>query len=188
MKNQMPATAGGPPSSLPAGPARVTLLGMLRERWVFARKAARLCEALLVRYDALHAWSGGPTRPDLERLVRLQHDHVALLEDVIGALGAKLPTPDLSGASIEKLPAAFTHTGSTLREGLHALLAAALADHDGWEDLYDLASVVSDQTLATRLEGGLGQAAAELREVRGWIGRAVRPGTSRASVARKQGA
>lgn len=167
------------------------LIDKLGERLAFERTSVRLYEAILVKFDALGTWEGGPTR---EALVQIRDDelaHFELLKQCVQKVGADptamTPSADVVGIESAGVLKVITDPRSTLAQALHAILIAERADSEGWLLLTQLAQELGHTDLAQRF------AAAEKTEdqhgewVRNWLAASVMQDAQRELSGGKKG-
>ena len=120
----------------------------LAERLAFERSGVRLYEAVLVRVREADEPEVRALAPLLERQRDEEREHVAWLQAQLQGLGAgSHPTSARAQLSQEETRG-FAHvileTEAPLPHLLHALLAAELVDHAGWDLLVALADEAQD--------------------------------------------
>jgi rubrerythrin len=153
------------------------LIDKLAERAAFERGGTRLYEAILVKHRSLSRTAAGGLPEDLTEgmLGQLREEeaaHFRLVTECIEQLGGdptvETPSADLVGMESSGLFQAVTDPRTTLAQCLHAVLAAELIDHDGWELLIQLAEEMGDATMVSRFREALREEDEHLRRVRGW--------------------
>jgi rubrerythrin len=120
----------------------------LAERLAFERSGVRLYDALLERVREAEEPEVLSLVPLLERQRDEEHEHVTWLQGQLEGLGAG-PHPMSARAQLSyEETRGFAHvileTGAPLPHLLHALLAAELVDHAGWDLLVALADEAQD--------------------------------------------
>ncbi len=141
-----PASVKGLAASAAAavkGDKATFLLDKLGERLAFERTGVRLYEELITTFDTHGSFPGGPSRDELERARADEAGHFDLLRKAIETLGgdptAVTPSANIVAVESMGLLQVLADPRSRLADGLHAILVAELADHDGWEMLIELA-------------------------------------------------
>jgi rubrerythrin len=170
--------ADGPPLGtmppLPEADADVVpLLDRLGGRLAYERLGARLYDALIARVDHGDRWDGGPTREELLRLRTDEQRHARTLDALIAELGGDptcvTPCADLELTATRGLALVVTDPRATLFDGLDAMIAAELADHERWAELVAEAEALGRAELARRLALCQGSEADHVDRVRGWL-------------------
>ncbi|MBN1206757.1 MAG: ferritin-like domain-containing protein [Myxococcaceae bacterium] len=160
----------------------------LGERAGFERTGVRLYEAVLGKFDLHGTWPGGPSREQLEKIMREELAHFALVRDVLEKLGADptalTPSADLVSVASKGIPAVITDPRTNLVQCLEALLVAELTDNAGWELLIQLAQGLGQDKLVEQFEQALAIEAEHLMLVRRWLTAGV---TGEARVAEAAG-
>jgi rubrerythrin len=155
------------------GEKAVVLMDKVGERLGFERGGVRLYEALLSKYDALGSWDRGPTRSELEDILREELEHFHLLAEVMHAMGgdptAVTPSAEVHDVAAQGLRAVLTDPRVNLQQSLEAILIAELEDNDCWQNLVRLASAYNEHPLAQRFQRCLEQERVHLARVRNWI-------------------
>jgi len=148
-------------------------LDLLGERLAFERTGARLYEALLVKLEAASEHAERPTRDELERIRDEEVQHFAVLEEAVEELGgdptALTPSADITAVAGAGWVQVLADPRCTLNEGLKVILAAELADNDGWLTLADLAARLGHEDLAERFRRALADEEDHLARVRAWV-------------------
>jgi rubrerythrin len=146
-------------------------LDKLGERLAFERTGTRLYEGLLAKMDG--GFRGGPSRRDLERIMREEHAHFALLRDAMERLGgdptAVTPSADVQATASQGIAAVIVDPRTTLVEGLEAILIAELADNDCWDALIALADGAGEAELVNRFSAARDHEREHLANVRAWL-------------------
>jgi rubrerythrin len=155
------------------GKSALAFLDLLGERLAFERTGTRLYDALLVKLEGADPRPGGPTREQLEEIRDDEARHFALLRDAIESLGgdstAVTPSADVIGVAGSGWVQALTDPRTTLTEALKVILAAELADNDGWEMLVEVASGLQQEDLAGQFREAALQEESHLTWVRAWV-------------------
>lgn len=156
----------------------------LGERLGFERTGVRLYEAALGKFDLHGTWPGGPSREQLEKIMREELAHFALIRESMEKLGADptavTPSADLISVASKGIPAVLTDPRTNLVQCLEALLVAELTDNAGWELLIELAEGLGQNEFVEQFEQALGAEAEHLLLVRRWLSAGV---TGEAGVA-----
>ncbi|MDY7225908.1 ferritin-like domain-containing protein [Hyalangium rubrum] len=149
----------------------------LGERLGFERTGVRLYEAALSKFDLHGTWPGGPSREQLEKIMRDELSHFVLLREAMEKLGADptalTPSADLAAVASKGIPAVLTDPRTNLVQCLEALMVAELTDNAGWELLIELAQGLGQTELVDQFEQALGAEAEHLLLVRRWLIAAV---------------
>jgi rubrerythrin len=145
----------------------------LGERLAFERSGTRLYEALISKHAAFGSFTGGPSREDLERIMREEHEHFRLLSDVVTRMGGDptvmTPSADLHATMTKGIMEVMVDARTTLVQCLEAILVAELADNECWEALIDLAQQSGEEAVVKAFEQAREDEADHLENVRAWI-------------------
>jgi rubrerythrin len=145
----------------------------LGERLGFERTGVRLYEAALGKFDLHGTWAGGPSREQLEKIMREELAHFVLVREAMEKLGADptalTPSADLVAVASKGIPAVLTDPRTNLVQCLEALMVAELTDNAGWELLIELAQGLGQNELAEQFELALAAEAEHLLLVRRWL-------------------
>jgi rubrerythrin len=145
----------------------------LGERLAFERTGTRLYDALLAKFDSHGSWEGGPLRQELAHFGNEEAQHFEVLRQALESLGADpttvTPAADIAAVESMGLGQVLTDPRTNLAQGLHAILVAELADHDGWEMLINLAEGIGQTDLASRFRKALQEEDEHLSHVRRWL-------------------
>ncbi len=145
----------------------------LGERLAFERTGIRLYEALISKHTAFGSFEGGPTRAELEDILREEFAHFRMLADALAKLGADptvmTPSADLHATLSKGILEVMVDPRTTLPQCLEAALVAELADNECWEALSELAEKSGEEELARLFERALTEEAEHLELVRSWI-------------------
>ncbi|ADO75426.1 ferritin-like domain-containing protein [Stigmatella aurantiaca] len=145
----------------------------LGERLAFERTGVRLYEGALAKFDLHGTWPGGPSREQLEGILRDELAHFLLLREALEKLGADptaiTPAADLAAMVSKGIPEVLADPRTNLVQCLEALLVAELTDNDSWELLITLARGVGQDALASRFQRALDAEADHLLLVRRWF-------------------
>jgi rubrerythrin len=172
-----PATLGGVVQSgatlLMRGGRMQVLMDKLGERLAFERSGTRLYESFLRKCRFLPDQLGPIDVDVVERFMREEREHFALLSDVIGQLGgdptAQTPCADAAGVQAMGLFQAVADPCVTVLQSLQALLTAELVDEASWELLITLTRDAGQDDIADRFAAALSEENEHLRTVRGWV-------------------
>lgn len=159
------------------GNSALAFLDLLGERLAFERTGTRLYDALLAKLEGADPRPGGPTRDQLEEIRDDETRHFGLLRDAIQSLGGDptvvTPSADVVGVAGSGWVQALTDPRTTLTEALKVVLAAELADNDGWETLVEVASGLGQEQLAAQFSEAAVAEEEHLTRVRAWVMLAV---------------
>jgi len=159
------------------GQSAVAFLDLLGERLAFERTGTRLYDALLVKLEGADPRPSGPTREQLEEIREDETRHFGLLLEAIQSLGGDptvvTPSADVVGVAGAGWVQALTDPRTTLTEALKVILAAELADNDGWETLVEVASGLEQEDLTSQFREAAAEEEAHLTRVRAWVTLAV---------------
>lgn len=171
-----PATLAGMASAAVQGVRGnhpVQFVDKLGERLGFERMGTRLYQALLSKYDVSGSFEGGPTRPELERMMRDEYAHFRLLVEVATEVGADptvvTPSADLAATMSQGVLAVLVDPRTTFLQSLEGILLAELVDNDCWETLMQLAELRGDEKLASGFASALADEVRHLELVRTWL-------------------
>ena len=155
----------------------LAFLDLLGERLAFERTGTRLYDALLVKLEGADPRPTGPTREQLEEIRDDETRHFGLLRDAIETLGGDptiiTPSADVVGVAGSGWVQALTDPRTTLTEALKVVLAAELADNDGWETLVEVAAGLEQEELAAQFREAAADEEDHLTRVRAWVMLAV---------------
>ncbi|HYH97527.1 ferritin-like domain-containing protein [Hyalangium sp.] len=145
----------------------------LGERLGFERTGVRLYEAALCKFDIHGPWQGGPSREQLEKILRDELSHFILVREAMEKLGADptalTPSANLAAVASKGIPHVLVDPRTNLVQCLEALLVAELTDNAGWELLIELAQGLGQAELVEQFEQALGVEAEHLMLVRRWL-------------------
>jgi hypothetical protein len=173
-----------PPPATLVGAAKTAVRGVkgqhptqfvdkLGERLAFERTGVRLYGALLSKFDAFGSFEGGPTRDDLEQIMREEYEHFVVLTDAVTQVGGDptvvTPSADLHATMSAGVLAVMVDPRTTFAQCLEAALIAELADNAAWETLSDLAVRNGDDELAERFAAAQREEALHLENVKRWL-------------------
>jgi rubrerythrin len=173
-----------PPPATLEGAAKMVLRGVkglrltqlmdkLGERLAFERTGVRLYGALISKFDVSPAFSGGPTREQLEDIMDEEYAHFCLLSDTITKLGGDptvlTPSADLHATMTAGVMAVMVDPRTSFAQCLEAALIAELADNAAWEVLSALASQHGEDDLASRFEAAREEEVVHLENVKTWL-------------------
>lgn len=155
------------------GHKATVLIDKLGERIAFERTGTRLYDALLAKLEVADVHEGGPTRGEIERIRDDERQHFALVRDTMLQLGgdptAVTPSADIVGVASFGWVQVLTDPRTTLTQCLDVILAAELADNDGWSMLIELAEGLGQDELLGRFRAALAEEDEHLAKVRGWL-------------------
>jgi rubrerythrin len=155
------------------GERRLLLMDKLGERLAFERTGTRLYEALVSKHKAFGSFTGGPSREDLEHVLREESQHLTLLQSVIEQLGgdptAVTPSADLQATAAHGVQMVVVDPRTTLLQSLEAMLIAELADHACWEALIALAQGAGEDALVKPFEHARVTEQEHLDKVQAWL-------------------
>ncbi|HET8551603.1 MAG TPA: ferritin-like domain-containing protein [Gammaproteobacteria bacterium] len=154
-----------------------TFIDKLGERLAFERSGVRAYEAVLVKFDALGTWEGGPSHD----LLLHQHDeeleHFNMLTDVIERLGADpttmTPSADVTSVAGSGIFKVLSDPRTTLPQALQGLLMLEDADLEGWTTLIGLADSIGQDKLADQFRAAHETEETHQTRVREWLAKAV---------------
>jgi bacterioferritin (cytochrome b1) len=145
----------------------------LGERLAFERTGVRLYEAIISKHASFGGYEGGPTRAELEEIMREEHEHFRLLTDVIVRIGGDptvmTPSADLHATMTKGVLEAVVDPRTTLVQCLEAALVAELSDDECWDSLIDMAKESGEASIVADFEQALEEEAEHLENVRTWI-------------------
>lgn len=166
------------------------------ERIAFERGGTRLYEALITKYQGVHALGeevlvpaeqlravdgsmggvGVPGEAPLATLMRIRSEeleHFRMLGEAMVKMGgdptAQTPCADVTATASMGIIQVVTDPRTTLAQCLNAMLTAELTDNAGWELLVQLAEDAGESELAGRFLGALAQEQEHLAIVKGWL-------------------
>ena len=155
------------------GQKAMVFVDKVAERMAFERGGVRLYEALLSKHDAYGTWEGGPTRADLEGIMRDELQHFHFLAQVLGMLGADAtavtPSADVHDVMASGMRLVLTDPRTDLRQCLEAMMAVELADNECWTTLVKLALGYGETQLAERLQRCLEEERVHASRIRAWL-------------------
>lgn len=159
------------------GSKATVFLDKLGERLAFERTGTRLYQSLITRFNVSPTWEGGPTIEALQTIYAEEAAHFTLLRDTILAMGSDptviTPSADVAATASLGLLQVVNDPRVTLRDGLHAILIAELADNDGWLLLTELAQSLKHTELAEQFRAAHAAEERHLQTVRAWLTAAV---------------
>jgi rubrerythrin len=155
------------------GESPTLLIDKMGARLAFERSGVRLYEALLSKYDAYGSFAGGPTREDLDAILRDEFNHFRMLVEALTKLGADptvmTPSADLEATITQGSFAVLVDARTNLAQCLEAGLSIELLDNDCWSHLAKLAEQAGQGELAQRFYEALAQEHVHLQKIRGWL-------------------
>jgi ferritin-like protein len=165
------------------------LIDKLGERLAFERTGVRLYEAVLVKFDALGSWDGGPSREQLMQIRNEELEHFELLKQCIEQIGADptamTPSADITAVTAAGILGVITDPRSTLAQALQAVLVAERADLEGWQLLIQLADELGHDDMARQFDEAEQVEERHGAWVRAWLAKAVLQDARREMSARK---
>jgi hypothetical protein len=171
------------------GTKPTVFIDKLGERLGFERTGVRLYEAAIGKFDLHGTWSGGPSRDQLEKIMRDELSHFVLIREAIERLGADptalTPSANLVSVASKGIPEVLVDPRTNLIQCLEALMVAELTDNAGWELLIELAQGLGQSELVEQFEMALRVEAEHLLLVRRWLAAGV---TGEARVPEEAGA
>ena len=139
----------------------------------FERTGVRLYEALISKLDASGGFPGGPSRVELEEIMRDEYLHFLLLVDTVTKLGGDptvvTPSADVAATLSRGILDVLVDPRTTFVQALEAILAAELVDNDAWEMLIMGAQKRGDDELVLRFESASADEDRHLANVRAWL-------------------
>ena len=155
------------------GESPTVFIDMLGARLAYERSGVRLYEALLSKYDATGSFEGGPTREQLEEILRDEFNHFRMLTEALVQLGADptvmTPSADLEATLSQGALSVLVEPRTNLAQCLQAILAIELIDNDCWASLCELAEQAGQRELAARFQRALAEEEDHLLNVRRWL-------------------
>lgn len=155
------------------GQKSLVFVDKVAERMAFERGGVRLYEALLSKFDAYGTWEGGPSRADLEGIMRDELQHFHFLAEVLGMLGADAtavtPSAEVHDVMTAGMRLVLTDPRTDLRQCLETMMAVELADNECWTTLVKLALGYQETQLAERLQRCLDEERVHVSRVRAWL-------------------
>jgi rubrerythrin len=155
------------------GTKPTVFIDKLGERLGFERTGVRLYEAALGKFDLHGTWPGGPSREQLEKIMRDELSHFVLVREAIEGLGADptalTPSANLASVASKGIPEVLVDPRTNLIQCLEALLVAELTDNACWELLIELAQGLGQNELVEQFEMALGVEAEHLLLVQRWL-------------------
>lgn len=155
------------------GSKAIALVDKVSERLAFERTGVRLYDALLDKMDVGEAFDGGPSIDAVRQIRDEELQHALMLKATLEQLGADptalTPSADLVAMEGQGLGAVLGDPRTTVGQGLHALLVAELADHEGWAMLVKLAEDLGQKDMAKRFRDAEQQEQRHLDDVRSWL-------------------
>jgi len=155
------------------GEKPMLLMDKLGERLAFERTGTRLYEALVSKYDAFGSFAGGPSREDLEHVLREEFNHFMMLHSTIEQFGgdptAVTPSANLQATAGHGIGMVIADPRTTLLQSLEAILIAELADNACWEALIELAQDAGEDDLIRQFERALEHEREHLQKVTAWV-------------------
>ncbi|HET7307449.1 MAG TPA: ferritin-like domain-containing protein [Gammaproteobacteria bacterium] len=154
-----------------------TFIDKLGERLAFERSGVRAYEAVLVKFDALGTWEGGPSHDLLLHQHDEEQEHFNLLTDIIERLGADpttmTPSADVTSVAGSGIFKVLSDPRTTLPQALQGLLMLEDADVEGWRTLIGLADGIGQEALADQFRRAHETEETHQTRVREWLAKAV---------------
>jgi ferritin-like protein len=156
----------------------------LAERAAFERGGTRLYDALLTKFlGESNASNDGDdvddsdlddvSEVDLRQIRDEEASHFRMLVECIESLGgdptAETPGADLVGVETSGLLQVVSDPRTSFAQSLHAVLAAELVDHAGWELLCQMAQAEGQDEMLLDFQSALQDEQDHLRTVRKWF-------------------
>jgi hypothetical protein len=155
------------------GESPTQLIDKLGARCSYERTGVRLYQTVLAKFDAHGSFASGPTREELEAILKDELQHFRMLTEALVTLGADptvmTPSADLEATMSQGILAVLVDPRTTLAQCLNALLAVELVDNDCWSNLAALTREAGQSELATRFEAALADEQLHLMHVRRWV-------------------
>jgi rubrerythrin len=155
------------------GEGPLLFMDKLGERLAFERTGTRLYEALVSKHEAFGSFPGGPSRDDLEHILREESQHFRLLQSTIEQLGgdptAVTPAANLHATAAHGINMVIVDPRTTLLQSLEAILIAELTDHACWEVLVELAQEAGEDALVEPFEQAHATEQEHLQKVQAWL-------------------
>jgi bacterioferritin (cytochrome b1) len=147
-------------------------LDKLGARLAYERTGVRLYQALITKHEVSGGFDGGPTRAELEEIMRDEHEHFMLLVDAVARMGGDptvmTPSADVQATMSKGLLEVIVDPRTTFVQCLEALLVVELADNDAWDMLIELARE-NDDELARAFATAQSNEDEHLENVRTWL-------------------
>lgn len=149
----------------------------LGERLAFERSGVRAYEAVLVKFEALGTWQGGPTRDLLQEQCDEELRHFRMIRQTLEHLGADptamTPSADVAAVLASGVFKVLADPRTSLSQALHALLVLEDVDADGWDMLVEIAANTSQKELASEFRNALATEETHKARIRDWLGKAA---------------
>jgi len=159
------------------GNSALAFLDLLGERLAFERTGTRLYDALLIKLEGADPRPGGPDREELESIREDEMRHFEVVRNAIEMLGGDptvvTPSANVCGVAASGWVLALSDPRTTLTEALKVILAAELADNDGWATLIEVAAGLGQDDLAQQFTEAANDEEVHLTRVRTWVMTAV---------------
>ena len=154
-----------------------SFIDKLGERLAFERSGVRAYEAVLVKFEALGTWQGGPTRDLLQEQCNEELAHFHMIKQILEHLGADpaamTPSADVSAVQVSGVFKVLADPRASLSQVLRALLVLEDVDADGWGMLVEVAASTRQDQLASRFRDALATEETHKESVRGWLSHAA---------------
>jgi ferritin-like protein len=143
------------------------------ERLAFERTGTRIYETLIGKAKVLGPEEGGPTLAELEEFHDEERRHFEVLMRSMRSLGAdptaQTPSADLAAVSSIGLLQIVSDPRNGIKESLHAILQAELADNDGWQLLIEVTGRLGLDEMAGQFRECLSAEQRHLAKTRRWV-------------------
>jgi hypothetical protein len=150
-----------------------SFIDKLGERLAFERSGVRAYEAVLVKFEALGTWQGGPTRDLLQAQCNEELAHFHVIKQVLEHLGADptamTPSADVAAVQASGVFKVLADPRASLSQAPRALLVLEDVDADGWDMLVEVAASTRQDQLASRFRDALATEETHKERVRGWL-------------------
>jgi rubrerythrin len=150
-----------------------SFIDKLGERLAFERSGVRAYEAVLVKFEALGTWQGGPSRDLLQKQCNEELAHFHMIKQILEHLGADptamTPSADVAAVQASGVFKVLADPRTSLSQALRALLVLEDMDADGWDMLVEVAASTRQDQLASRFRDALATEETHKERVRGWL-------------------
>ena len=154
-----------------------SFIDKLGERLAFERSGVRAYEAVLVKFEALGTWQGGPTRDLLREQCNEELAHFHMIKQIMEQLGADptamTPSADVAAVQASGVFKVLADPRTSLSQALRALLVLEDVDADGWDMLVEMAASTRQDQLASRFRDALATEEMHKERVREWLSHAA---------------
>ena len=167
-----------------------SFIDKLGERLAFERSGVRAYEAVLVKFEALGTWQGGPTRDLLQEQCNEELAHFHMVKQILEHFGADptamTPSADVAAVQASGVFKVLADPRTSLSQALHALLVLEDIDADGWDMLVEVAASTGQDRLASQFRDALATEETHKERVREWLSHAALADAQRAGDGRQQ--